>query len=342
MIEALFPAKANALVTTAESTHNILKAIAAAEPAAWFPGIYAKSSGIPRDSLDEPLNSLRVAGLIRMTDWESGKGQGYFLTSEGQRALRLPPQHGAEVRKSSSQPSKPRIQAVTDDAAMTRLLIAAQVGMFAVGLVQALELGLPANGYLATGQAPIVAKLAVSRDMIANGGWWTLLSYALVHAGVLHLGCNLFGHYYDGALLERILGRVRFTSVYLISVLFGAVGALLSARSPVLLTVGSSGGLCGIFAAQFTYFALNRHLFLKNEWQTMVQHYLRVALLIAIISAVPGVSWGGHLGGAIGGLLTCALIGWPNSGKWYRAVSWTMTACLPLAGVAIVYWRVFN
>jgi membrane associated rhomboid family serine protease len=329
-------------VATAEPMIELLRAIAAGEPAAWYAGDFARSAGISRDTLDEPLNRLRVAGLVRMTDWEAGKGQGYLLTPEGQRALRRPDRIDAEAGQSPSPRPAPRIKAVTDDTTITRLLIAAQIGVFAVGFAQAMELGTPANVYLGTGLAPIRDELAVSAKVVAGGAWWTLLSYALVHGGLMHLGFNLFGHFYDASLLERLLGRWRFLSVYLISVLFGGIGAVL-VSPPRTSTVGSSGGLCGVFAAQFVWLTFQRHLFRQSEWNSMIRHYLRFAILIAIISAVPGVSWGGHLGGAIGGFLTCLLIGLTNKDKvWQRRLGWAGIVLLPVAGIGGLWWRLFG
>lgn len=329
-------------MTASEPMVELLRGIAASEPTPWYAGEFARTAGVSRDALDEPLNQLRVAGLVRMTDWEAGKGQGYLLTPEGQRALLRPERIKTEVTPSPSPRPAPRFKAVVDDTTITRLLIAAQVGMFAVGFAQAAELGTPANVFLATGSAPIRDELAVSARALAGGAWWTLMSYALVHGGLMHLGCNLFGHFYDASILERLLGRVRFLSVYLISVLFGGIGAVL-VSSPRAMTVGSSGGLCGVFAAQFIWFTFQRHLFRQSEWNAMIRHYLRFAILIAIISAIPGVSWGGHLGGAIGGFVTCLLIGLTNKDKvWQRRFGWAGILLLPAVGIGGLWWRLFG
>lgn len=321
---------------------ELLRAIAASEPAAWYPGEFARSHSVPRDSIDEPLNRLRMSGLVQMSDWEAGKGQGYFLTSDGRRALLHPARLNDTAPASAAKPSGPRLVAVTDDAKITRILIAAQVGVFLLGFAQAMEIGLPANVYLASGTAPIREQLAVSaRALVVDGRWWTLLSYALVHAGLMHLGCNLLGHYYDASLLERLLGRARYLAVYLNSVLFGGIGAVIA--SPQSMTVGSSGGLCGVFAAQFVWFAAQRHLFRQSEWNNLTRHYMRVALLVVIISSVPGVSWGGHLGGAIGGLMTGAafhFLGKPES-RWAK-IGWLAALLLPVLGLIGLWWKLYR
>ena len=72
-------------------THEaLLRLCALAAPKPWHPRLYARESGVPRDSLDSPLNDLRLAGLVRLTDWEKGSGQGYVLTEQGEEMLKNP------------------------------------------------------------------------------------------------------------------------------------------------------------------------------------------------------------------------------------------------------------
>src|SRR5437879_5194576 len=68
------------------SFDEVLRLCASADPGPWYPSRYAGD----RDSLDEPLNLLRLAGLVRLTAWEQGIGQGYELTAAGRAALDNP------------------------------------------------------------------------------------------------------------------------------------------------------------------------------------------------------------------------------------------------------------
>ncbi|HZT80377.1 MAG TPA: hypothetical protein VFA26_09150, partial [Gemmataceae bacterium] len=74
----------------ADSPETILRQCAAAAPEPWYPRDYAAAAGIDRDRLDPSLDALRLAGLIRLTDWVRGKGQGYALTPDGARLLNDP------------------------------------------------------------------------------------------------------------------------------------------------------------------------------------------------------------------------------------------------------------
>src|SRR5437879_4299129 len=67
-----------------------LREIAAARTEPWYPSVYCQATGVSRDALDRCLDQLRLAGLVRLTDWEQGRGQGYALTPEGQVVLDNP------------------------------------------------------------------------------------------------------------------------------------------------------------------------------------------------------------------------------------------------------------
>src|SRR5262245_11116942 len=81
-------------------------------PDPWFPSESARSTGIDRDSLDEPLARLRLAGLVRIGGWEAGKGQWYSLTDAGRSAL-ADPRAMARLRQGVP-------PATTDDAVAPR------------------------------------------------------------------------------------------------------------------------------------------------------------------------------------------------------------------------------
>jgi len=73
-----------------DSLETILRQCAEAAPSPWYPSAYARTRGIPRDDLDPDLDRLRMAGLIHLTDWVQGQGQGYALTPDGEHVLQTP------------------------------------------------------------------------------------------------------------------------------------------------------------------------------------------------------------------------------------------------------------
>src|SRR5437763_6545720 len=78
------------MTASTPSPDGVLQLCAASDPAPWYPSRYAREAGLDRDSLDEPLNQLRIAGLVRIGGWEAGRGQCYVLTDAGRAAVASP------------------------------------------------------------------------------------------------------------------------------------------------------------------------------------------------------------------------------------------------------------
>jgi membrane associated rhomboid family serine protease len=123
---------------------------------------------------------------------------------------------------------------------------------------------------------------------------WRLLTGALVHSSLWHLGLNMLALWMIGRSLEPLLGRWRFLTLYVLCALGGSVAVtLLSFTTPV---VGASGAIFGLFGALLV---IGRHL---------GANVAGIALVLGInlvIGFVPGfnVSWQAHVGGLVTGLL---------------------------------------
>jgi membrane associated rhomboid family serine protease len=95
-----------------------------------------------------------------------------------------------------------------------------------------------------------------------------------------------------GAPLEQSIGRGRYVALYGVSLLAGSAGALLV--DPGSPTVGASGAIFGLLGAAFV---LERHAGITQG------PALLVIVLNLALSFRPGISWGGHVGGLVGGIL---------------------------------------
>jgi len=87
-----------------------------------------------------------------------------------------------------------------------------------------------------------------------NGEWWRLLTSVFVHLGLIHLIVNVAVLAQLGVVLERLVGRWTFASVYLAAGVFTGLGNLSS--HPVAVTVSASGaifGLYGLLLASLTW-----------------------------------------------------------------------------------------
>ena len=128
--------------------------------------------------------------------------------------------------------------------------------------------------------------------------WWRVFTGGFLHHGLFHLAVNMFSLYILGLALERSLGKVPFTAVYVSSLVSGSFGALI--ETPNSLVAGASGAIFGLMGA---YVALSLAQGI-GLFQTPIGPILAVNLVISF--TVSGVSLGGHIGGLIGGFLVGA------------------------------------
>lgn len=135
---------------------------------------------------------------------------------------------------------------------------------------------------------------------------WRALTSGFLHSpgNPLHLVLNMTSLYIFGRVLEPMLGRMRFTILYLLSIFGGSV-AVLWFSNPVGMTLGASGGIFGLMGA---YFVILRRLG-NNDQQILVV----IAINLGFGFFMPGVSWQAHIGGLAAG----ALVAWVLAGNKY-------------------------
>ena len=130
---------------------------------------------------------------------------------------------------------------------------------------------------------------------------WEMITSGFVHdpTGPLHLLFNMYSLFIFGRALEPMLGRSRFTALYLLSLFGGSVAVLLIA--PTSYVLGASGAIFGLMAA---YFVIARSLGANSS------QFLGVIVLNLVLGFfVSGISWQAHIGGlVIGGLVAFLLM----------------------------------
>ena len=168
---------------------------------------------------------------------------------------------------------------------------------------------------------------------VANGDVYRLLSNAFLHEpigsglGLLHIVFNMWALIVVGPSLERLLGRVRFLAVYLVSALAGSVLFYLVA-APTAVALGASGAIFGLFGA---WFVLARRLRLDAR-----QIIILIVINLGISFAVPGIAWQAHVGGLIAGAgLTAAFAYAPRRSRALTQAAATV-AILAILVIAVV------
>ena len=157
--------------------------------------------------------------------------------------------------------------------------------------------------YLGQMVAPqIVEQLGLFAPFRALYMPWTFFTAGFLHGGIMHLALNMYALWMVGQYLEQTLGHVRYSAVYLVSVLGGHTAVYLLAdplgQAWYTGTLGASGGVFGLFAAMFI---VNRHL----GGQT-AQILVLIGLNLVITFTIPNISWQGHLGGLVLGAAVTA------------------------------------
>ena len=134
---------------------------------------------------------------------------------------------------------------------------------------------------------------------VADGAYWQLLTSAFMHVEIWHIGFNMLALWVLGPQLELAIGRARFLALYLLSALAGST--LVYWLAPTAgSTLGASGAVFGLMGAL---------LVLAVKVRGDVRGILTwVGLNAAITFLFPGISWQGHLGGFLGGVVIAALL----------------------------------
>jgi membrane associated rhomboid family serine protease len=210
--------------------------------------------------------------------------------------LRCPDHAGARRQRIKPRPvvRAPGVALATNQAPVTRVLIGLNLAIYLVTAVQGRSLNNPGG--------TLFDKMLLLGPLVAHGGWWRLVTAMFLHASLLHIGFNMFALWVIGTPVEQYLGRARYIGLYFVSGLAGSAGALLQTpNSPV---VGASGAIFGILGAMMIL-----------EWQVTGRLAGNAATWIVINLAlsftIPNISWGGHVGGLIGGILvTTAYARW--------------------------------
>jgi membrane associated rhomboid family serine protease len=167
------------------------------------------------------------------------------------------------------------------------------------------------------------ADPALAGQGVAHGQSWRIITGGFLHQNLLHIGFNMWVLYYLGTMLEPALGRIKFSVIYAVSLLCGSLGALLV--SPHALTVGASGAVFGLMGAA----AVEMRARQIPLMQSGVGGLIVINLVISF--TLPGISWGGHVGGLIGGALAMLVL---RLGESYRAQALALAGCVVIAAAS--------
>jgi membrane associated rhomboid family serine protease len=151
---------------------------------------------------------------------------------------------------------------------------------------------------------PALARVFVFVPQLALMRPWSIITYMFLHGGLMHLAFNMLALYFFGPRIEERIGSRRFTTLYVLS---GISGALLSfALAPGASLIGASAGVFGVMFA-FAYYWPNAPI---HIWGIIPVPARMLVILTTLFSlwagfggAQRGVAHFAHLGGYVGAWL---------------------------------------
>lgn len=235
------------------------------------------------------------------------------------------------IARKTMRPQRTAVGAILRDSPpyVTATLIAANIAVYVItGLQSTRGIAHPSDGIKPDqlfDNWQLVPYLVHTDDQ-----YYRLITSAFLHVNLLHIGSNMLALFFVGPALERLVGRWRFLSLYLLSALGGSTLIYL-AGSPGLPVVGASGAIFGLFGACLV---MVRRLGLDLQWLVGL-----VVLNFVFTFSVANISRLGHVGGfAVGLLAAVAIAGLPNARQRVpdKVQAGGLVAILALLIVAIV------
>jgi rhomboid protease GluP len=147
-----------------------------------------------------------------------------------------------------------------------------------------------------------------ARLVIAQHQYWRIFTSAFMHADLLHLLMNSYFIFTIGNGVEAMLGKVRY-AVFVVFTIFTSSAVIILAdwyRGANTYTIGASGfgfGLLGLL----TGFAI---MYPARYYGKYLRDLLLNIGIYGILFSMIGVnvSWSGHIGGFVGGLITALVM----------------------------------
>ena len=146
------------------------------------------------------------------------------------------------------------------------------------------------------------------KELVKSGEYYRLLTCIFLHAGIIHIACNMYSLYVIGSQLESFFGKIRYLIIFLLS---GICGSILSIafNNNDAISIGASGAIFGLLGA-IVYFGYHYRVYLGNALKNQIIPIIILNLSIGFLT--PGIDNFAHIGGLIGGIFTTMACGIPG------------------------------
>ena len=128
--------------------------------------------------------------------------------------------------------------------------------------------------------------------------YWRLLSVALVHGSILHLGFNMYALFIIGPIMEALYRPGRYLLIFLLCAAAGSAASLATSPNP---GVGASGAVFGLFGALLVADRVHKPAMTRGARNLTMQIGVLIAINLFIGFAVPQIDNAAHIGGLLAG-----------------------------------------
>lgn len=134
-------------------------------------------------------------------------------------------------------------------------------------------------------------------NVISAYEYWRLLTAGFVHIDMWHLLMNMMALMSMGPFIESKMKRSQYIIVVLVSIIIGNLFVLIGDANTV--TVGISGALYGLMGVYSVI------LFSEGAYKNprVLSNFISTMMINMLISLLPNVSFLGHMGGFISGIV---------------------------------------
>jgi len=135
-----------------------------------------------------------------------------------------------------------------------------------------------------------------------------------------HILFNMYSLFVLGTLLEPLLGKLKFTVLYMLSAFGGSIGFLFFGSFGSYV-VGASGAIFGLMGAYLIYLRALR----LDARQMLV-----IVAINVVVSFLPGIAWQAHFGGMAAGILV-AYVFTKLSNPTQKTILWSTISAITAA-----------
>lgn len=174
----------------------------------------------------------------------------------------------------------------------------------------------------------VLVRMGAKSPMIFAGQWWRLVTAIFLHAGLIHIGFNMWALFDVGPLVEDLFCSSKYVVVYLVTGVFGYMVSLW--WQPMGMSIGASGAIMGLIGI-----LIGASYRLGSAGKELRRQLWKWVIYIAIFGLLPmfSVDNAAHAGGFVLGLVLGYII---STGEPQTGTSETLWNTLAILSVLVI------